>query len=56
MEYGASLDLPWVKSPEASGNTGDYPTSETQKKEERKDRHCDVTENMWCHLTATVGS
>ena len=29
--YGASLDLPWVKSPEASGNTGDYPTSETVK-------------------------
>ena len=29
MGYGASLDLPWVKSPEASGNTGDYPTSKT---------------------------
>ena len=27
----------------------------THKKEERKERHCDVTENMWCHLTATVG-
>ena len=27
----------------------------THKKEERKDRHCDVTENMWCHLTVTVG-
>ena len=26
----------------------------THKKEERKERHCDVTENMWCHLTATV--
>ena len=25
-----SLDLPWVKSPEASGNTGDYPTSKTE--------------------------
>ena len=29
MGYGASLDLPWVKSPEASGNTGDYPTFNT---------------------------
>ena len=29
--YGASLDLPWVKSLEASGNTGDYPTSKTVK-------------------------
>ena len=27
----------------------------THKKEERKERHCDVTENMWCHLTATAG-
>ena len=27
----------------------------THKKEERKDRHCDGTENMWCHLIATVG-
>ena len=25
------------------------------KKEERKERHYDVTENMWRHLTATVG-
>ena len=25
------------------------------KKEEGKERHCDITENMWCHLTATVG-
>ena len=25
------------------------------KKEERKGLHCDVTENMWCHLSATVG-
>ena len=29
MGYGASLELPWAKSPEASGNTGDYPTSKT---------------------------
>ena len=27
----------------------------THKKEGRKESHCDVTENMWCHLTATVG-
>ena len=27
----------------------------THKKEERKERHCYVTESMWCHLTATVG-
>ena len=25
------------------------------KKEERKEHLYDVTENMWCHLTATVG-
>ena len=25
------------------------------QKEERKERHCEITENMWCHLTATVG-
>ena len=31
MGYRASLGLPWVKSPEASGNTGDYPTSKTVK-------------------------
>ena len=23
----------------------------SHKKEERKERHCDVTENMWCDLT-----
>ena len=27
----------------------------THKKEDGKDHHCDITENMWCHLTATVG-
>ena len=26
-----SLDLPWVKSSEASGNTGDYPTSKNSE-------------------------
>ena len=36
MGYGASLDLPWVKSPEASGNTGDYPTSKTVKNSDSK--------------------
>ena len=30
--YGAALDLPLVKSPEASGNTGDYPTSKNSEK------------------------
>ena len=34
MGYGASLDLPWVKSPEASGNTGDYPTSKNSENSE----------------------
>ena len=29
--YGASMAYPWVKSPEESGNTGDYPTSKTVK-------------------------
>ena len=27
----------------------------THKKEERMEHHCNVTEDMWCHLTATVG-
>ena len=33
-----SLDIPWVKSPETSGNTGDYPTSRNRKQNRRPSR------------------